>query len=220
MTCHAHCCAVEDVFDRTAARRDLEQYRKKGPSASTRILLNAIQDAGVTGARVLDVGGGIGAIAHELLGGGAASANLVDASAAYLAAARDEAERRQAAARLDVTHGDFVALSQSIASAEIVTLDKVVCCYPDMQQLLGASTARATRLLGIVYPRDGWWIRAATIAQNAFWRLRNSAFRLYIFPNTAIDAGIRSAGFVLRTRNRGLTWVVALYERPVVLRSP
>ena len=213
MSCHAHCCAIEDTFDRKAARRELESYRRKGPSSSTRDLVNAIRAVGVSGAQVLDIGGGIGAITHELLDSGAARATLIDASAASLAAARAEAERRQCAARLEVTHGDFVTLATSVPQADIVTLDKVVCCYPDMQQLLGASTGHATRLFGIVYPRDGWWVRVPMAVQNAFRRLRQTAFRVYIFPNDAIEQVIQRAGFSLRTRKQGLVWVVALYER-------
>jgi magnesium-protoporphyrin O-methyltransferase len=213
MTCHAHCCALEDTFDHTAARRDLDRYRRKGPSSSTQELLVAIRDIGLSGAAVLDVGGGVGAIAHELLASGAERATLVDASAAYLVAAREEAERRETATRLQVMHGDFTAVAADIPRADIVTLDKVVCCYPDMQQLIALSTERAARFYGIVYPRDAWWLRIAMAVQNAFRRVQKSAFRVYIFPNAAIDAAVRHAGFALRTRSRGLIWIVSLYER-------
>jgi magnesium-protoporphyrin O-methyltransferase len=213
MTCHAHCCALEGTFDHTAARRDLDRYRRKGPSSSTQELLVAIRDIGLSGAAVLDVGGGVGAIAHELLASGAERATLVDASAAYLVAAREEAERRETATRLQVMHGDFTAVAADIPRADIVTLDKVVCCYPDMQQLIALSTERAARFYGIVYPRDAWWLRIAMAVQNAFRRVQKSAFRVYIFPNAAIDAAVRHAGFALRTRSRGLIWIVSLYER-------
>jgi hypothetical protein len=207
------CCAIDRTFDRRIASRDIRRFRRKGPSPSTRQLLSAIRGAGVAGATVLDVGGGIGAIAHELLGSGAARASIVDASAAYLAMAHEEVERRHTSARLHLVYGDFVTLAADIPRADVVTLDKVVCCYPDMGHLLQASAERADRLYGIVYPRDGWWIRVGTAAQNALRRLRNSTFRVHIFPNAAIDAVIRGAGFDLRWQQRGLLWVVALYQR-------
>lgn len=213
MNCTQHCCAIDKTFDSRVARRDIDRYRRKGPSPSTRKLVKAIRDAGIADATVLDVGGGVGAIAHELLGAGAGRASIVDASASYLAAAREEAERRGAAARLQLVHGDFVAIAPEIPRADIVTLDKVVCCYPDMEQLLSASTAHAGRLYGIVYPRDAWWLRVAMAAQNALRRLGKTAFRVYIFKNSAIDATIRSGGFELRRQERGLVWIVALYER-------
>jgi SAM-dependent methyltransferase len=213
VTCTAHCCAINTQFDRRAASRDLAHFRRHGASPSTRRLLSATRQARIDGATVLDVGGGIGAVAHELLDAGAVRATVVDASAAYLSAARDEAERRDSTARLDLLSGDFVSLANEIPIADIVTLDKVVCCYPDMERLLEASTGRARRLFGIVYPRDDWWLRLAMAPQNAVRALRRSAFRVYVFRNAAIESAIHRAGLTLRTQHRGFVWVVALYER-------
>lgn len=133
----------------------------------------------------------------------------------YLAAARTEAERRQWCGRLSLLNGDIVATAQDVAVADVVTLDKVICCYPDMDGLLAASTGRARRLLGIVYPRDSWWIRLGIVMQNAVRALRRRAFRVYVFPNAAIDEAIRRAGFTPRLQQRGFEWIVALYERSV-----
>lgn len=207
------CCGIDETFDSRIARRDIERYRRKGPSPSTQQLLSAIREASFPGGTVLDVGGGIGTIAHELLGTGAERASIVDASAAYLSVAREEAERRQVSARLQLIQGDFVTVVGGVPQADIVTLDKVVCCYPDMDQLIAASTERAGRLYGIVYPRDSWWVRLSTAAKNLLRRLRRRAFRVYIFPNAEIEAAIEHAGFTLRRRTRGLVWVVTLYER-------
>jgi predicted RNA methylase len=90
MTSGASCCGIGDRFDHRIAERDLTKYRRTGPSPSTRRLLAAIREVGVEGKTLLDVGGGIGTIAMELLGSGAAHATVVDESAAYLAAAREE----------------------------------------------------------------------------------------------------------------------------------
>ncbi|MEW5916359.1 MAG: class I SAM-dependent methyltransferase [Gemmatimonadota bacterium] len=195
------------------AERDLESYRRKGPSASTRDLLTVVRGAGVRGSTVLDVGGGIGAVVHELLGAGGTSATLVDASPAYLGAARSEAERRGMGDRVTFRAGDFTALAQEIPTADVVTLDKVVCCYPDMHRLLSAAAGRTTRLLGMVYPRDSWWVRAAMAVVNALFLVRRTTFRVYVFRNAAIEQVVADAGLVPRYRKRGFTWVVALYER-------
>ena len=212
-TARVSCCGIDETFDGQTARRDLERYRLKGPSPSTQQLLNAIRRASLSGDTVLDVGGGIGAIAHELLRTGAERASIVDASAAYLSAAREEAERRGVSARLQLLQGDFVALVDRVEPADVVTLDKVVCCYPDMDRLLAATTGRAGRLYAIVYPRDSWWVHLYAGAKNTLRRIRRSAFRLRIFAKAKIDAAIARAGFELRSRTRGLMWVVALYER-------
>ena len=215
MSCCAHCGAIDATFNRRVAEWDLRRYRRKGPHRSTRALVAAIREAGgVAGASVLHVGGGVGAVTHELLAAGAARATLVEASASYLAAAREEAERRQTAARVDLRQGDFVALAAELRPADVVTLDRVICCYPDMESLVASSARRARRLYGAVYPRDGWWMRLAVAAVNLAQRVRGSAFRVYVFPTAAIDAAVRRAGLAPRSRRRGLVWVVALYERP------
>ena len=35
---------------------------------------------------------------------------------------------------------------------DILTLDRVICCYPDMQKLVGLSAKRARKLYGLIYP--------------------------------------------------------------------
>ena len=81
MTC-PHCVGSRRLFDRCKARRDLRRYRHKGPTAPTRILLDALIEAGVRGRTVMDIGGGVGAVQHELLVRGAERVINVDASAA------------------------------------------------------------------------------------------------------------------------------------------
>jgi magnesium-protoporphyrin O-methyltransferase len=212
MDCCAHCAAIDDTFDRKLAAREIAKYRKRGPTVSTRRLLAAL-GAEVSNASVLDVGGGVGTIAHEVLARGAARATIVDASTGSLAEARQESERRGTGGRLDVVHGDFTALAARVPTADVVTLDKVVCCYPDMERLLAATTGHAGRLFGIVFPRDLSLVRAVTSVHNAIRRLQKSAFRVYVWPHPAIDGAIRRAGFTLRSEDRGLVWIVRVYVR-------
>jgi magnesium-protoporphyrin O-methyltransferase len=213
VTCGAGCCGIADVFDEAKARTDLEKYRRRGPSPSTTRLIGALRDASQPLESLLDVGGGVGAIAHELLEHGVARATIVDGSAAYLAAAREESERRTHRARLSLRAGDFTEIAADLEPADVVTLDKVVCCFADMDTLLTSSAARARRLYGIVYPRDAWWVRLAIAAENRMMRWKGSSFRGYVHANSAIDAALRRAGLVPRFRTGRVWWVVAVYER-------
>ena len=209
------CCQGADrVFgDRTAAH-ELRRYRKKGPSKPTRILLDALRAAGVADATVLDIGGGVGMIQHELLESGAAHATGVDAAPAYLHAAAEEAERRGHADRLTVRDGDFVALADEVEAADVVTLDRVVCCYPDMPALVGRSAARARRLYGLVYPRDAWWTRLGFKVPNLWFRISRNPFRVFVHRASDVDSVVREHGLThtLR-RDAGPIWHVAVYER-------
>jgi len=213
MSCCHHCQDAEQLFDRRDAARRLAHYQRQGPQGTTRLLVDALRAAGVANASVLDIGGGVGVIHHELLRAGAAQATDIDASSAYLAAARGESVRLGHAERVTYMHGDFVALAARVAPAEIVVLDRVVCCYPDMPALVGAAAAHTTRLLGLVYPRDVWWVRAGVRAVNLGLALQRSAFRLFCHPTVAVDAELRRAGLTLRLQRASGPWQVVVYER-------
>ena len=209
------CCEpdYDALFDDRAARRELAAYQRNGPSGTTRRLIEAIRSEGVDGASVLDIGGGVGIIGAELLGAGASTLTDVDASRAYAATARAELERRGFGDRISVHHGDFVRIAGDIAPVDIVTLDRVVCCYGDWATLVDRSTEHAQRLIGLVYPNDRWWMRLVVDAGNLVMRLFRQQFRFYVHPEREIDARIRGAGFERPFHHRSIGWQTAIYHR-------
>jgi magnesium-protoporphyrin O-methyltransferase len=209
------CCqGVDEMFGEKTAQRDLRRYRKRGPSKPTRMLLEALRREGIEDAAVLDVGGGIGAIQQELLGAGAARATSVDASAAYLRAAKEEAGRRGNADRISYLAGDFVALADRIEPADVVTLDRVICCYADMESLVGRSADRAQRLYGLVYPRNTWWVSSGFRVMNTIMRLTRRVFRVHLHRTSSVDAVARAHGLAPKfARRAGPVWQVAVYVR-------
>jgi magnesium-protoporphyrin O-methyltransferase len=210
-----HCCRpdYDALFDWRMANRDLEDYRRNGAEGGTRELICAIAERGIEGATLLDIGGGVGIIGQELLAAGASRLTDVDASRAYLDAARWLAEQRGTADRGEYHYGDFVTLAPAVAAADVVTLDRVVCCYADWRALVDASVAKAQRLYGLVYPVDRWWIRVGATLGNAALRLMRQSFRFHVHPTRAIDARVRAAGFERSFERRGWIWQVVLYER-------
>lgn len=213
MKCCSQCQALEDMFDGKEAASDLASYRRGGPSRSTRRLLDALREVGVNGLTLLDIGGGVGAIQHELFKNGVQAAVDVDASSAYLAASREEAARQGHADRVQYLHGNFVDLAPEIEDADIVTLDRVICCFPDMPALVGLSSAKARRLYGVVYPRDVWWTRLGRSAVNLYMRLARSDYRFFVHPSAAVDAIVRGNGLSPRFRREGVFWQVVVYAR-------
>jgi magnesium-protoporphyrin O-methyltransferase len=211
MSCCTRC--YDEQFDDAQARHDLKRFRKHGPAAATRKLLSALRSLGLDDATLLDIGGGIGAVHHELLDAGAQSAVHADASAPFIAVAKEEARRRGHADRVTFVHGDFVALAPAIAAATVVTLDRVICCYADMEAMVAASASHAQRLYGAVYPRERWYIRLVLSCINAFNRIRRRAFRVYLHSPAAIDAAIARQGLIRRTCEDTFIWRAAVYER-------
>jgi magnesium-protoporphyrin O-methyltransferase len=208
-------CGCANVFSSKEADGDLKRYREKGPESSTKALIEALVADGVDGATLLDIGAGIGAIQLGLLPAGLARAESVDATEAYVAAAREAAEQRGFGDRVSGRVGDFVAVAGDVPPADIVTLDKVVCCYRDMPALLGRAADRARRAVGLVYPRETWWNRLASRFFAAWGWITRDPTRWHIHPVADIDAVFRRAGFERHDVRRELVWQIALYRRPM-----
>ncbi|NJD29054.1 MAG: class I SAM-dependent methyltransferase [Chloroflexi bacterium] len=208
------CDGFASIFDERTARGDRDRYRRRGPDRTTAMLLEMIRRRGVDGASVLDVGGGIGMVDQELLRAGAAKAVLVDGSPAYLEVARAEAQAAGLGDRIRLVQGDFTQLAADVEPAEVVTLDRVICCYPDVDALVQRSAARARRLYGLVLPRDGWWVRLlAARVENLWFALRRSPYRAFAHSNALVDRWVAAAG--LRRVEERFTpmWRVVLFER-------
>jgi len=162
---------------------------------------------------LLDIGGGVGVIQHELLKAGMSEAVGVDASSAYIKAVEEEAERQGHQDRISSFFGDFVEVAESIQQADIVTLDRVICCYHDLESLVNLSTARAETLYGVVYPRDYWPVKAPFGIMNLYLRLTHKTFRLFVHPTATVDGLVREAGLEPIHASKTLIWQVVLYGR-------
>lgn len=178
------------------------------------MLIDALRTEGVRGLTLLDIGGGVGKIQHELLDAGVERATAVEASSGYLQASEGEAVRRGHGDRARYVHGNFVDLAPQVDPADIVTLDRVVCCYPDMKALVGLSAERARRYYGLVYPRDTLFARVGVAFLNltvrVFWR---APFRGFVHPTVEVDAEVRRRGLKRIFFRRTLVWQVVLYAR-------
>jgi magnesium-protoporphyrin O-methyltransferase len=209
------CCAVDydEQFNAEEARRDLLDYRANGPDPSTKRLLDVLVAEGVHGATLLDIGGGIGAVQLELLKAGVSRSVDVDASSAYLAAAEAEADELGWRDRTRYLHGDFTLLASEVEPADVVTLDRVICCYPDARALIGRSAAKARRLYGLVHPVDRWWTRAIARISNLAYRVFRNPYRMYVHRQGLIDTLLEGEGLELMAVRSRRFWRSAVYRR-------
>jgi hypothetical protein len=160
MSCCTRYCTAEAQFNRKVAERDLRRYRRRSADATTRLLVTELRRWRLEGVSILDVGGGIGVIGMELADSGVGSATVVEASPAYFDVTRSEVESRYGSRPTQFVVGDFAAIASTLADADVVTLDRVVCCYPDAEDLLRTAAQRARRLVALTYPRNRWYVRA------------------------------------------------------------
>lgn len=209
-----NCCEITDqTFGEDSARSDIRSYRRSGPAAQTKLILQAIRSLNLKNAELLDIGGGVGVIHHELLEDVAAKATHVDASSAYLKVAQDEAARRHHTDRVQFVHADFTDVAGELPKADLVTLDRVVCCYPDFRGLLKAAAEHSRRAVAFTYPREVWYLKMTWRIINFFQKLRKDPFRVFLHPIAEMDALLRRQGFERVTSRRLFVWEMALYQK-------
>lgn len=217
MTCCTGHCAASSFFTTRIAERDLRRYRRRGPDASTRMLLTELRRQPLNDLHLLDVGSGIGVIPRELAAAGLASATLADASPAYLDVARRNLGSCYGSRPTQFIAGDFAQTGTTLPHADsdvdIVTLDRVVCCYPDADALLRAAAARSRRLLAFTHPSDHWYMRVGFALMNFFFRLARNPFRIFVHSPRRMASVLEAAGFVRSTHSESLVWSFHLYRR-------
>ena len=212
------CCsfgaAAERKFNAKRAAQYLARYRANGPNRTTALLRDGLAEAAHLHGSLLDVGAGVGALTFELLDLGMNQAIVVEASRAYLASASQEAERRGRAGVTQFIHGDFLTVASGIADATVVTLDRVICCYPEYAVLLEEALRHAQLYFAFSYPRDVWHVRAALAVENGLRALASKSFRAFVHPADQMERVIKNAGFRLTSRSRTWNWCVDVYNRP------
>jgi magnesium-protoporphyrin O-methyltransferase len=209
-----NCCEITDkTFGEDSAKSEIKSYRRRGPAAQTKLILEGIRSLRIHDAALLDIGGGVGVIHHELLEDVAKQATHVDASSAYIRFAKEEAARRHHAERVNFVHADFTDVANQLPQADVVTLDRVVCCYPDFRGLLKAAAEHSRKAIALTYPREVWYLRLGFKIANFVQGLGRDPFRIFLHPIAEMDALIRREGFEQISVHRLFVWEMALYQK-------
>lgn len=209
------CClhTTDSYFDQERAAKDLERYHKKGPQGTTRKLIDALRRNDLKQLVLLDVGGGIGIICHELISSGIEKAISVEMSSASMHLAREEATRRGSEDLFSFIHGDLVEQHALVPESDIVILDRVVCCYPDAVRLIATALAKGRHLFAISYPREKWYTRLWFRIDNWQRRRRGHEFRTYVHDEGSIRNQIKQGGFIGQYVEQTPVWNIEIYRR-------
>lgn len=211
MTCP--CCpeGYSAVFSERGARRALRRYRRRGLDRLSSRIARLLCDQGVDGT-VLEAGGGIGALGIELLEAGAERATNVELSPAYEGAAAELAREHGVEDRVERKLGDFVT-EDEVGVADAVVMNRVVCCYPNYEALVGTAADRARRVLVFTFPRENVLVRAGFGIMNLWLRVTGTDFRGFVHPVNAMLEVAEERGLRPIAHHRGLFWQLAALER-------
>ncbi|HWB88283.1 MAG TPA: class I SAM-dependent methyltransferase [Acidimicrobiia bacterium] len=210
------CCdpiPYRNLFDEKAGERRLRDYRRNGLDPMAERLVGFLLARGVEGQTILEVGGGIGEIQVELLEAGARHSVNVELSDGYEDAAVRLLTERGLTDRVERRLGDFVEQGGEVEPADIVVLNRVICCYPWMERIVDAATSHARSLLALAFPRDHWLNHVWLGLDNAVNRLRRNDFRAFIHPVSEIESRLTGAGMSRVYARQSTVWLGRVYQR-------
>lgn len=214
MTCE-HCCGADQFFNLKSAQKKLKIYKRKGVRNATKKLLNVLLQQSVQEKTLLDIGGGIGAIQWEFLKNGGSATQDVDSSSAYIEVASSYAKENELNDQANFLFGDFVDKSGEIDVADFVTLDKVVCCYPDYKSLLETALHKCNDTVVLTYPLGGPISKLVNFLSEFYLYFKNNPFRSFVHPPKEIEKFIISKGFKPIQKTISFPWHVQAYKKVV-----
>ncbi len=210
------CCTPKgyrQIFSEKNAAGEARRYRRNGLDGTSKRIFDFIRERGVEGKTLLEVGGGIGAIEIELLKAGMARAVNVELTPTYEAAAGELLVEAGLTDRVDRRLMDFAEAGASVGAADVVVMNRVICCYGDMHKLAVAAAERATGMLVMSFPNHRWWTRLGLTLANFAFRVIRMEFRIFLHPPVLILAAVEERGFKTWHNQVGLVWQVVALER-------
>ncbi len=203
----------DGVFGDRFARRAARRYRRRGLGGTEQRMVDAVVSRGIEGASVLEIGGGVGELHLELLRAGAGHATNLELVEAYDAHARELVTEAGLDGRVERRILDIAADPQAVGPADVVVLHRVVCCYPDVDRLLGAAADHAQRVLVFSHPPHHVGTRAFFRVQNAVLGLFGKRYRSFVHSPARMLETLGRHGLQPVYQHRGLAWHVVALER-------
>lgn len=208
-----HCCGADRFFNLEEAERERKRFFRRGPKSSTAAIIRHLANKVTSNTSLLDIGGGIGAIGLELQKKGLSSYTSVDASSGYQQIARELLAGKENW-YAEFIQGDFVDESDALADHDLVSLDKVVCCYPQMEELLKSAAGKCRQSLALSFPPSGFFARLFRNIANLYLSFKGNPFRTFIHPEAHIHKVLKEAGLKPVYRKLHFPWRVEVWERP------
>ncbi|MFH6604503.1 class I SAM-dependent methyltransferase [Maribacter algicola] len=208
-----HCCGADLFFDRKTAEKQYRHYLKNGPSRVTAKIIQQLTRQTIEGKSLLDVGGGIGALQWWFLQRGGSKTISIDASSGYLRQAEEHAAKNGWETKTHFILGDYTEVYSQVDRPDYITLDKVVCCYPEFKEILEISCQQARTYVALSYPIDGMISRIISWFGTLFIRFKNNSFRPYVHSVNQIRQVFEQQGYKRVSHALAFPWHIEIYRR-------
>ena len=195
------------------AKQFAKRFRKKGLAGEQRLLEEGILKSAPAGSSILEIGCGVGGLHHTLLKKGLGSAVGIDISEGMIAAAKELSAELGLEVRTSYLLGDFVEMYGRIEAADVTILDKVVCCYENVDELLKQSLSKTRRVYALSFPKSNLLIKLVFHVPITIGKILGWSFHPYWHDWNAIKQRIEDHGFKPKFHDRTFVWDVHVFER-------
>jgi 2-polyprenyl-3-methyl-5-hydroxy-6-metoxy-1,4-benzoquinol methylase len=214
------CCSPKgyrSIFSEKRAQSEARRYRRRGLDRTSRRIAGFLKKQGVVGRTLLEVGGGIGAIQIELLKAGITRAVNIELTPTYEEAAQALLREAGLEDRVERRVMDFAEATAEVEAADIVIMNRVICCYPDMPKLAGAAADHTREVLVVSFPKERWWTRALIGIGDLVLRVARQQFQVFLHPPDKIIATTERHGLKRFSNQTSFFWEVASMRRTTVV---
>jgi len=198
-------------WSKSYARR----FRKGKLDNVQKYLLEGARKELIHSREILDIGCGVGSLHLTLLKEGTGKATGIDIAEGMISQAKKFSKQLGLNERTEYFVGDFVELAENVPLADITFLDKVVCCYEDMDTLVKISAEKTRRVYALSHPRQRFPVKLLFQAHIFFSKLFRTKFHPFWHNWSGLRELIEAQGFKLIYENATIAWQVTVYAREI-----
>jgi magnesium-protoporphyrin O-methyltransferase len=216
-----NCCTSEEskakdnFFSKRAKNYD-KRFHKKGLDKAQQLLLEGMTDAMMHNRKnpvgtVMEIGCGVGGLLLTTLGKGLNHAIGIDASEGMLEKAKENAVRMKLEDKTTFYHRNFVDVEPELPVADIIILDKVLCCDSNPELLIKKSAIKTKTIYAVSFPRNNILVRLFIKAEIAIAKIFTIKFIPFYHEPADIKRWIEMAGLVLSYNRNTFFWQVQVF---------
>ena len=201
------------------AKKYTKRFKKRGLESSQQNLLDGLNQANYSGDKILEIGCGVGFFHQLLIKGGAISATGFDLSDTMIEEAKKLADENNLAEQTNYQVANFAEVYKDVAMHDLTILDKVICCYPQSEDLVTKSVQKTNKTYAVIYPRLTLFNKIGFQLLTLAMIIIRSDFRPFLYSPNDIESWITRNGFEKSTESNNFIWLSQVYTRNQTLTS-